>query len=41
VLDETHYETGLKVTDKDFEKINITCANFHGKWNYSISPNDP
>jgi hypothetical protein len=38
VLDENEYETGLKVADEDFDRINISPANFHGEWNYSISP---
>jgi hypothetical protein len=40
VLDEKEYETGLKVTDDDFGKINISPATFHGEWNYTISPNN-
>jgi hypothetical protein len=40
VLDEKEYETGLKVADEDFDKINISPAAFHGEWNYTISPNN-
>ncbi|MFP3089359.1 hypothetical protein LQZ21_03430 [Treponema sp. TIM-1] len=40
VLDENEYETGLKVADDDFGKINISAAAFHGEWNYTISPNN-
>ena len=39
VLDESEYETGLKISDKEFDKINITNAKFHGEWNYKISKN--
>jgi hypothetical protein len=39
VLDEAGYETGLKVSDEDFGKINITHADFHGEWKYTVSPN--
>jgi hypothetical protein len=39
VLDEFVYETGIKISDEDFGKINITNAAFHGEWNYTISPN--
>ena len=38
VLDEATYEPGLKVTDDEFDAINIFPANFHGEWNYSIIP---
>jgi hypothetical protein len=36
-LDEKTYLTGLKVTEE--EKLNIERNNFHGEWNYIISPN--
>jgi hypothetical protein len=39
VLDESEYETGIKISDEDFGKINITNADFHGEWNYAISKN--
>lgn len=38
-LDEKIYITGLKVTEDEREKINIVRNNFHGEWNYIISPN--
>ncbi len=37
-LDENTYEKGIKVTDKDFKKINIIKDDFHGEWNYTIRP---
>lgn len=37
-LDTNKYAKGIKVLDKDFEKINITRDTFHGEWNYTISP---
>lgn len=37
-LDKTHYPKGIKVSDEDFERINIERAEFHGEWNYLISP---
>ena len=37
ISDEKIYETGLKVTDEDFEKININRDEFHGEWNYIIN----
>jgi hypothetical protein len=38
-LDSGHYETGKKVSDEELEKIKLRHAQFHGDWNYSISPN--
>ena len=37
-LDENKYEIGKKVSDKEFDKINIIRDEFHGNWNYMISP---
>jgi hypothetical protein len=39
VLDESEYETGIKIGDEDFGKITITNTDFHGEWNYTISTN--
>ena len=38
VLDETNYEKGIKVSDEEMESLSITRDNFHGEWNYFISP---
>jgi hypothetical protein len=38
-LDEKIYLTGVKVTEKEKEKLNIVRNDFHGEWNYIISPN--
>jgi len=38
VIDEKIYKTGIKIENKDFEKINITNNNFCGQWNYGIAP---
>lgn len=38
-LDEKIYQTGIKVTDEEKERINITRNSFHGEWNYIISGN--
>lgn len=35
--DENIYETGLKVSDEEFEKLNINREEFHGEWNYIIN----
>ena len=37
-LDENIYEKGIKISDKDFEKIILQKDIFHGEWNYSILP---
>lgn len=37
-LDENKYETGIKVTEEEKEKLNITRSDFHGEWNYIIKP---
>ena len=38
-LDENIYLTGIKVTEQEKQKINIVRNDFHGEWNYIISPN--
>jgi hypothetical protein len=38
-LDEKNYPTGIKISDENFEKINIKRNNFHSEWNYIIYPN--
>lgn len=37
-VDNSKYETGIKVSDEEMENLNITRNNFHGEWNYIISP---
>ena len=37
-IDKGIYETGIKITKNQMEKINIIGSQFHGEWNYSISP---
>lgn len=37
-LDSNEYPKGKKITDKEVNSINIKRANFHGEWNYKISP---
>lgn len=36
--DDSHYETALKPSPEQMASINITHADFHGNWNYSIKP---
>jgi hypothetical protein len=37
-LDTTPYETGIKVSDEQMAKLRLTRADFHGEWNYSLTP---
>lgn len=38
-LDSNTYHTGIKVSEDDFDGINLYPAKFHGKdWNYAINP---
>jgi hypothetical protein len=37
-LDESTYPINQKVSDEEMTAIKITRADFHGEWNYSISP---
>jgi Rhodopirellula transposase DDE domain len=37
-LDTNSYETGIKVTDEELATVRITRDEFHGEWNYTISP---
>ena len=37
-LDLGIYPTGMKVTDEDLAKVNLEKAEFHGEWNYAITP---
>ncbi|MDR7926787.1 ISAzo13 family transposase [Acidithiobacillus thiooxidans] len=38
-IDPTPYPKGIKVTDAEFATTQIDRDNFHGEWNYVISPN--
>lgn len=37
-LDNKKYPKGIKVPDAEFASINMVRDDFHGDWNYSISP---
>lgn len=39
-LDQDKYDIGIKVTDKELENFNLKRDEFHGEWNYKISPNN-
>jgi len=38
-IDRNLYPKGVKVTDQEVQAINIAHEEFHGEWNYIISPN--
>ena len=37
-LDDGIYNVGIKISEDEMRSINITRNNFHGDWNYVISP---
>ncbi len=37
-MDDSYYQKGRKVTEAEIESINIRRHDFHGDWNYTISP---
>ncbi len=39
-LDDRAYEKGVEVTDAQLAAVNITRDQFHGEWNYSVTPPD-
>jgi hypothetical protein len=38
-IDGNLYPKGVQVTEQEMQAINLTRAEFHGEWNYTISPN--
>ncbi len=40
-IDPNTYPAGVKVTDVEMDAINIQRHEFHGDWNYTISPQPP
>lgn len=38
IKDENIYPTGIKITDEQMAKLNITRNKFHGDWNYTMMP---
>jgi hypothetical protein len=40
-IDGGLYPKGIKVSNEEMETLNITRAEFHGEWNYIISPQRP
>jgi len=37
-LDENQYAKGVKISDAEYTKLNLTPHAFHGEWNYTIAP---
>jgi DDE family transposase len=37
-VDETKYETGIKVTDEQMRTLALRPAKYHGDWNYTLKP---
>jgi hypothetical protein len=40
-LDASPYEKGIKVSNTEMASLHIQPANFHGEWNYTITPRQP
>jgi len=40
VLDTAEYPTGIKYTTADVEALPLTRHDFHGEWNYTLTPPD-
>ena len=38
-LDHRKYPVGRKITDEEYQQINLKPDKFHGEWNYTIFPN--
>jgi hypothetical protein len=39
-LDERDYQRGIEVSEEELEAVPITRNDFHGDWNYTITPSD-
>jgi len=37
-LDDTEYETGIKISDEQLAQVRLKRSEFHGDWNYTIRP---
>lgn len=37
-LDSNHYETKIKITDEELSLLKLKRDEFHGDWNYTLSP---
>ena len=39
-LDETSYQKGIRISNREMEQVNLHPAHFHGEWNYTIHPSE-
>ena len=39
VVDRNEYKKGIEVSDEEMSMVNMQMDDFHGEWNYIISPN--
>lgn len=39
-IDPNLYPKGVQVSEQEMQAINLTRAEFHGEWNYTIAPNE-
>ena len=37
-LDQNAYPAGIKVSDAEMQVVKLTPHDFHGEWNYTVSP---
>ena len=37
-LDNNKYPKGIRISDDEMASLNLTRHDFHGEWNYTISP---
>jgi hypothetical protein len=37
-LDRRTYKRGIKVSTKELQALNLKPHDFHGEWNYTITP---
>lgn len=35
-IDDTYYEKGIKVSDRELEQVKLKRHEFHGEWNYTV-----
>ena len=40
-LDRKKYPTGIRISDEEIDELNLTRAEFHGDWNYTLRPRIP
>jgi len=38
-MDKKVYPKGIKISDNELKKVNMTTEKFHEEWNYKIKPN--